>query len=118
MRAPRRALRPVCKVDGKKWDGAEEKGERGVIVGEKEGENYTDRASGEKYLQLTDLSKWITCPISAAGVKERVERGSKQPGERERDAFIPVFRQIFEPRSGCFSSVQSIILPQKALESQ
>ncbi len=43
-----------------------------------------DRESRAKYLQLTDLSKWITCPVRAAGASRRVERGNEQQGERER----------------------------------
>lgn len=37
-------------------------------------ERYRQR-EWSKYLELTDLSKWITCPVSAVGVNERVERG-------------------------------------------
>lgn len=36
---------------------------------DRERENHTDIREWSKYLQLTDLCKWITCPVSAVGAK-------------------------------------------------
>lgn len=42
-----------------------------------EREPYRQR-EWSKYLQLTDLSKWIRCLVSAVAVNEREERGSTE----------------------------------------
>lgn len=51
----------------KMWDGGEER-VRGGGKRERQTAEIEREREWSKYLQLTDLSKWIRCPVRAVGV--------------------------------------------------